>query len=378
MVLSKRELEVPLRLFPPDFAMAQARFRASLQTLRRFYPTAELARYPLPYAPDLAIEWLTAVPPQPQQLIILTTGLHGVEGYVGAAIIQLFLRYFLPQLNHQTTGLLLVQPLNPWGMARRRRVNGRNVDLNRNFFLPNAANAYDPAINPTYRRLDGLLNPQRPLRSHRQAQLAFFLEVARVLPAVGVAGVRAGTLLGQYWQPRGIYYGGQEMQPEARWLTQMLRDQFARYGRVFLIDVHTGYGPRFQMSLVHSPRMTETAVGLARTLTYPLIVSAVPGEFYAISGDMVDFAYQLAASEFPDCQLYALAFEFGTLGDSFMAGLRSLQALIWENQLYWHGAANMETAVYRQFNALFDPSSDLWREKALADAQHALQEIVAL
>lgn len=378
MGLSERDLAIPSRLFPPDFATAQARFRASLETLRRFYPTAELARYPLPYAPELAIEWLTAVPPQPQQLIILTTGLHGVEGYVGAAIMQLFLRQFLPQLDHHTTGLLLVQPLNPWGMARRRRVNGRNVDLNRNFFLPDAANAYDPAINPAYRRLDSFLNPQRPLRSHRQAQIAFLLGLARVLPAVGVAGVRAGTLLGQYWQPRGIYYGGQEMQPEARWLADMLRDQFARYGRVRLIDVHTGYGPRFQMSLVHSPRMTETAVALARRLNYPLIVSAVPGEFYAISGDMVDFTYQLAASEFPHCQLYALAFEFGTLGDSFIAGVRSLQALIWENQLHWHGAAAMETAVRQQFNALFDPPSDLWREKALADAQHAWQEILAL
>lgn len=365
-------------VFPGSFVAAQEGFRAGLAAVRRYYPAAELGRFPLPYAPEEAIEWLTAVPPSPQRLFILTTGLHGVEGYVGAALMQLFLSEFLPGLDHETTGLLLVQPLNPWGMARRRRVNGNNVDLNRNFFLPEDPAAYDPAINPDYRRLDGLLNPKRPLRSLAQAQRDFSLGLAVTLPRLGAEGIRAGTLLGQYWQPQGLYFGGLEPQPEALWLARMLREQFARYRQILLIDVHTGYGPRYQMSLVNSPRERETAVALSRRFNYPLVVSAVPGEFYAIRGDMVDFAYQLAAAEFPDRQLYATAFEFGTLGDSFSAGLQSLQALIRENQVYWQGGKEgVKTAVWERFDALFDPTSALWRDKAVGDGRQAFQGILA-
>lgn len=363
-------------IFPQSFAEAQEQFRAGLAAVRAHYTTAELGRFPLPYAPELAIEWITAVPPHPQSLFILTTGLHGVEGYVGAAVLQLFLAEIVPRLDAQRVGLLLVQPLNPWGMQQRRRVNGRNVDLNRNFFLPGAPDSYAAAVNPDYSRLNALLNPQRPVQSMAQESLAFAAHLARILPLAGVEGVRAATLLGQYRRPRGIYYGGLAMQPEAAWLAQTLRAQMARYSQIVLVDVHTGYGPRTQMSLVNSTQEPETAVSLAQRFDYPLVVKTVPGEFYAIHGDMVDFVYQLAAAEFPDRQLYATAFEFGTLGDSLPAGLRSLQALILENQAYWFGTTpQTKTAVQQRFDALFDPKEEAWQTKALADARQAFAGI---
>ena len=363
--------------FPDGFYTARDRLRASLAQVRGYYPAAQLERYPLPYAPELAIEWITAVPPHPRRLLILTTGLHGVEGHVGAAIIQLFLADFLPRLDAHTSGLLLVHPLNTWGMQQRRRVNGRNVDLNRNFFLPGDPEAYSPAINPAYDGLVDFLNPARPARSMTAADGLFAAGVGRMLATAGVEGVRAGTLLGQYRYPRGVYYGGTAPEPEATWLAETLRAQLARYAQILLIDVHTGYGPRTQMTLVNSTRQEATAVELARRFDYPLVVKAVPGEFYAIRGDMVDFAYQLAAAEFPSRRLYATAFEFGTLGDSTWAGLRSLQALVLENQEYWYGSTPRAYAtVKRRFDALFDPAESSWRAKALADARQAFAGIL--
>ena len=365
--------------FPHDFTAAQGWFTTQgLSTMQRYYPSARLDQYPLPYAPTLTVEAITAVPPHPQTVYILTTGLHGAEGFVGAAVMRLFINQFLPQLDHRTTGLLLVQPINPWGMPRGRRVNGQNVDLNRNFFLPHAPDRYAATVNPEYERLTGLLNPARPVKNVGWETVLFSLKVARALAAVGATGLRAGTLLGQYRQPQGIYYGGTAPEAETVLITRLLEEQFGRYAKIILLDIHTGYGPRYQMSLVTSPREPATAADLAERLAYPLVVKTVPGEFYAIQGDMVDFAYQLAATAHPEKQFWGAAFEFGTLGRSLWAGLRSLQALVLENQLHWHGGATaVRPAVARRFQALFYPTEPRWQEKALGDARQALTGILS-
>jgi hypothetical protein len=365
--------------FPHDFAAAQGWFTTQgLPTVQRYYPDARLDQYPLPYAPELTVDAITAVPPHPHTVYMLTTGLHGAEGFIGAAVMRLFINQFLPQLDHRTTGLLLVQPINPWGMAQGRRVNGHNVDLNRNFFLLNVPDRYAAAINPDYDRLNGLLNPSRPVKNVAWETAVFSLNVTRTLITVGAEGLRAGTLLGQYRQPQGIYYGGREPEAETELISRLLAAQFDRYTKVILLDIHSGYGPRYQMSLVTSPREPATAAALAGRLAYPLVVKTVPGEFYAIQGDMVDFAYQLAATAYPEKAFWGAAFEFGTLGRSLPAGLRSLLALILENQLHWHGSATaVRPAVARRFQALFYPREARWQAKALGDAGQAFAGILS-
>ena len=365
--------------FPHDFAAAQGWFTTQgLPTVQRYYPDARLDQYPLPYAPELTVDAITAVPPHPHTVYILTTGLHGAEGFVGAAVMRLFINQILPQLDHRTTGLLLVQPLNPWGMAQGRRVNGHNVDLNRNFFLPHAPDRYAATINPDYDRLLGLLNPSRPVKNVAWETAVFSLNVTRTLITMGAEGLRAGTLLGQYRQPQGIYYGGLEPEAETELISRLLAAQFDRYAKIVLLDIHSGYGPRYQMSLVTSPREPATAAELAERLAYPLVVKTVPGEFYAIQGDMVDFAYQLAATAYPEKEFWGAAFEFGTLGRSLWAGLRSLLALVLENQLHWHGGATAaRPAVARRFQALFYPREARWQAKALGDAGQAFTGILS-
>jgi hypothetical protein len=387
--------------FPHDFTAAQGWFTTQgAAAVKRYYPDAQLSHHPLPYGPQLTIEasglrsavggqisqdrlnpltidYVTADPPRPETVYIVTTGLHGAEGLVGAAVMRLFINQFLPRLNHKTTGLALVQPINPWGMAQGRRVNGRNVDLNRNFFAADAPERYAAAINPEYDRLHPFLNPARPLNGAVSETSKFYLNAARALATVGAAGIRAGTLLGQYRRPQGIYYGGATLEPEAAFMAQLLRERLNRYAKIVLLDIHTGYGPRYQMSLVTSPRETATVGALARRFAYPLVVKTVPGEFYAIQGDMVDFGYQLTAVEFPGKQFFGAAFEFGTLGESTWSGLRSLQALIWENQAHWHGGAPAtKAAANRRFQALFNPTEARWQEKVLADARRALAGIL--
>src|SRR5580658_5800800 len=70
----------------------------------------------------------------PQGLLLHLCGVHGAEGYVGSLIQQELLQK--PESIHRFLELgwsvLFVHAVNPFGMSWCRRVNEKNIDLNRN------------------------------------------------------------------------------------------------------------------------------------------------------------------------------------------------------------------------------------------------------
>ncbi len=121
-------------LIPASYRASRERFVANLAQLRSHWPAASHAARPLDEHPDLTIDWLQAdAERQRERLLILTTAEHGIEGYLGSAVMELFVRSSCRRLDPATAGVLLVHALNPWGMEHRLRVNRSNVDLNRSF-----------------------------------------------------------------------------------------------------------------------------------------------------------------------------------------------------------------------------------------------------
>lgn len=364
-------------LFVDSYEASREHFRQSLGEIRQRWPNARLEAHRLPGEEDLTIDWIAAESlVSADRLLVFTTGEHGVEGYVGGAMLRLFQREFLPRLDPQRTGLLLVHAINPWGMKHRRRVNAANVDLNRNFVVDESE--LDPAFNPDYDRLVAFLNPKRPLRSLLLSNLSFFGGVLVHVLRMGGGRLRRTALLGQYRFPRCLGYGGSSFQEETRLLMRLYRETMPRYGHVVHLDMHTGYGPRYQMSLVNSALEPRDSAEMARRFAYPLVVKATASEFYEIHGDMIDRVYALWRAEFPDKPFYAVSFEFGTLGDSLLDALRSLRTMILDGQVYWHGARNplLRAYVARDFRELFDPPDEGWRRKAVADARQAFEGIL--
>ncbi len=360
-------------LFPNSYAESRERFRQSLTRVRRRWSAASLERLALPIpGEDLTLDWIEAPAPQAERLLIFTLGEHGVEAFVGAGMLALFLDGYLEQLDAANTSLLLVHAINPWGMQHGRRVNEANVDLNRSFVA--SPQDLDPACNPDYRALDPLLNPREPAGGGA----GFWLRLAQALAANGASALRRATLLGQYHTPAGIYYGGSEVQPETRQVMELYRRWIPAYPRVLHLDMHTGYGPRWQMSLVASPLESRSSAELARDFHYPRVVKADPSEFYSIQGDMIDYVYGLARREAPKTQLFAASFEFGTYGDSLLATIRSLKTSVEENQLAHHGARSeaARRKIARAFVELFNPGDPAWREKAVLDASLAFEGIL--
>lgn len=361
--------------YPSSYAEARNRFRLSLGLLSSKWPEARLESHPLSIDPSLSLDWIWAEPPHKQNLVIVSTGEHGIEGYVGAAMLQLFLEEFAPRLNAENTGLLLVHAINPWGMEHHRKVNENSVDLNRNFIF---GNHFDAALNPDYKALNFLLTPRRPVRSFALENLSFWGRVLHALLKLGISRVSTATLLGQYHTPDGFFYGGAQHEESTRVLAELYRRALAEYEQILQMDMHTGYGPRQQMSIIVPPLETVSSVEFSRRFNYPLVQKIDASEFYAISGDMGEYFYRLRETQFPSKRLFACGFEFGTFGDSLFARIRSLRAMVLENQLHWHGAVSpsAEGAVRREFEALYFPSDPVWRQKALQDGRQAFDGIL--
>jgi hypothetical protein len=133
------------------------------------------------------------------------------------------------------------------------------------------------------------------------------------------------------------------------------------------------------MTLVNSPLEKVPAAEWAERFGYPRVVAADADAFYAMRGDMLDYFYDQTGKEFPALRYFGTAFEFGTMGDSLPAAIRSLRATVFENQAWHVGAADspVEEKVQAEFRALFFPCERDWREKALLDARQAFDGILA-
>jgi len=362
-------------LFPESYEASRARFLRDVELLRPKWPSSRLEAYPLKEHPDLSIDWLWAEPRDRKNLVMISTGEHGIEGYVGSAMLKVFMDEFAPQLNPDDTGLLLVHAINPWGMKNHFRGNQNNVDLNRNFVFNDN---FDPRINPDYDLLQNLFNPQRPVRTLNREMLTFIPKVIKNIISPGRDHVLAATVLGQHRHPKGIYFGGTELQEETVALINLYRTALSEYQNFVQVDIHTGFGPRYLMSVIISPLDETPSADTAKRLRYPLVQKIDADEFYAISGDMGEYVYRLRDEEFSDKKVFACGFEFGTFGDSLPALVRSLRTTILENQLRQHGAVSqkVEAQVRAEYEELFFPSEIKWREKAVADCRQAYEGIL--
>jgi hypothetical protein len=363
-------------MYPSSYHDSRDRFRQLFDRVVARWPTARSVSH-APHGDEFTIDAITAdAIESPAQRLIITTGEHGIEGYLGSVFLHWFADEFLPQIDPRRTGLLLVHAINPWGMAQRRRVNRSNVDVNRNFRA--VGDDFTSEADVDYARLQALFNPTGQIKSMGRSTARLAAHLLPNLVKIGAGRIQAAFTLGQYRFPRGVYFGGDAVQPETQFMIELYREQWHGYQQVVHLDVHTGYGPREQMSVVNSPLEPRSSEELTRAFDYPLIVKALPGEFYAMRGDMIDFVYRLQQAEFPALKLYATTLEFGTFGDSLLGGLRSMRALVLENQLHHNSAANdrVRQQVQHEFAELFMPSDAAWQAKAYADAQQAMKGIL--
>lgn len=184
-------------------------------------------------------------------VVLVSSGLHGVEGHAGNGLQQLLIASGRLVALPTGVAVVLIHAVNPYGMAWSRRVDHQNIDVNRNF-----VDFTELPTNERYAEVDEYLNPTGDVldlddTSYLEPLLEFWTEAGDAVAFHTISG-------GQYTRPRGVQFGGQEASWSRRTLEQIWSDHLIGANEAVALDLHTGLGPLgrltvFQTADEHEP-----------------------------------------------------------------------------------------------------------------------------
>ena len=365
-------------VFYNSYDEIRAHLKDRVQLLKDDGVTVEVSEYAVDESDGLYIDniYLPSLKTK-ENLVVLTTGVHGIEGYIGSVMLDVFFDEIYPTLDSESTGVLVVANVNPYGMKYMRRYNENNVDLNRNFILD--WDSFDLSSNKDYPEVKEFLQPEGKIGNALWHEAGFYLNLAKEALTKGADKVSDALLTGQYEYPEGVYYGGNGDEKSTAYLKGVFNDCLdGEYGNIVHIDIHSGYGPRYNMVIFNSVYETMTEAETKKAFGYDYVISHDSESFYATTGDTTDYFYRLAESKGTDKDLFSTCFEFGTIGDSFIESILSLKYTVDENRQHWYPTENKVSAevVRENYNELFYPTETQWREKTVADFKAAAEGVI--
>jgi hypothetical protein len=340
--------------FSADYFSARARFRAGAAALG-FTLEAIPAGGSGPGGEGLTIDVARLGPDRARRAVVVSSGLHGVEGFFGSAVQAALLEGGLDRWSADTsTALLLVHALDPYGFAWVRRFDERNVDLNRNFLVNGDTYRGAPA---RYAQLDRLLNP----RSAPSRLDPFLLRAMGAVARHGMSHLKQAVAGGQYDFPRGLFFGGHEPSLVQRLLAESFPRWLGAANEILHLDFHTGLGAWGTYALLLEEGEAPHRVSwLERNFGEGKVSIARPnGSIYETRGSLGRWCQALLPGR---NYLYTCA-EFGTYRP-----LRVVQALRAENQAYhWGKPGDPATLRAKQrLKEVFAPADPSWREAVVA------------
>jgi len=309
------------------------------------------------------------------KLVILSSGVHGVEGFAGSAVQRKLLSDMLSGALPVSCDVLFLHGVNPYGFRNLRRVNESNVDLNRNFYFKKEK-VPQKEHNHGYRRLVSFLNPEHPFTFWWLEFLVHLLRFGGLLLRLGPRHFMDSVVNGQFEYKRGIYYGGRRPQPVVKHLRRYFRKALADYRSILLLDIHTGYGEKDGLIFIQNaaPGSAEDK-NIARIAgDVPLLRESTNG-FYRTAGDFTDFPGRV----FPKKEIYPLTLEIGTDGNMNLRGaITSSFLVVAENRIHHHGCmfASNRTKVKEKFLRLFYPARDDWKRAILTRSVKAAAGLI--
>lgn len=175
--------------------------------------------------------------------IVINSGVHGLEGYFGSAAQLLFLDKFAQKIPDKILAnykISLIHCINGWGMQHRMRevsdnTNGGLVDLNRNFGIDFSKPEHLPQ-NEKYKLTHDLLVNTPGGHDKLQKIITFYR-------ANKDNGVWDSIKNGQYYEPYGLFYGGNCTTDEAKMTLQIYDNIIGDNAKSLIsIGLHTGLG----------------------------------------------------------------------------------------------------------------------------------------
>ena len=316
----------------------------------------------------LAMDVALDGPADAQNLLIVSSACHGVEGYCGSGV-QVFATHdaeWRAKARAAGVAVLYIHALNPHGFSHVRRVTNENVDLNRNFQdfsqpLP---------VNAAYAEIHDLLLPaQWPPTADNNAAIADY--IARN----GQLKFQAAVSQGQHQFADGLFFGGTAPTWSNTTLREVLRTYARQAKRLAWIDLHTGLGPSGLGERIFACKDDKAAFERAKAWWDPKgetrITSIYDGS--STSAFLTGLMWISIYEECPQAEYTGIAMEYGTLPFNEVS-----QALRADHWLHKHPEAPAEqhAAIKQQLMDAFYTDTDAWRGQIISQARQAMFQAV--
>ena len=347
-----------INAFPADYHTSRNRFRALSKQL-----TDELKSYPILYTSEsLSIDVSTIGDPQANRKVIVSSGLHGIEGFVGAAIQLALLDGLISnRISMTNCAIVLIHAVNPYGFKYLRRVNEDNIDLNRNFL----SDFNQKPIAAEYANFNSLLNPGSQLSRFDAFTLKAYLYICRY----GIRSLRQSISAGQYDFPKGLFYGGKNTTQSTRIIQQILQGIDDKESEIFHIDIHSGLGnyAGHKLLLAGSGQSTKLDRYKSKFDASKIeLIGENQGITSTLNGTIGHYFGEIMAKSY-----HHLGLEFGTYSN-----IRLLKAMRLENAAhhYMDDGDQNKQRIKAEFLECFCPSDPVWRNTVVTDGLNVINQ----
>ncbi len=362
-------MSTPTESFSDSYAQARAKFLQAADAAG-----LALTCYPLDLpgvdGEALAIDAAWQGPRDAQCVLLVSSGVHGVEGYCGSGAQTALLRdaAWMQAVKQAGVAVLYLHALNPHGFSHTRRVTQENVDLNRNFQdfsrpLP---------ANPAYCKLHPRLLPPiwPPTLGNRLAILGLIL-------TQGLRRLQTAISGGQYERPDGLFFGGSAPSWSNLTLRRVLREQLGQARRLAWMDLHTGLGKsgHCERILMGTRDQAETCARANRWWGQGTALTHL-GSAASVSADLNGLVWVAALQECPQAEFTGMYMEFGT-----QPLLEVMHALRGDHWLYQHAEAPaaLKSEIKQRLRKAFYVDTPQWQQAVLTEVrQAALQALDGL
>jgi Protein of unknown function (DUF2817) len=314
--------------FSPDYFTARNRFREATIALGAKLETYPMIDLPSPNGEILTIDVAILGAANPRQVAIVSSGLHGVEGFFGSAVQLAWMQRELRQTTlPRDTSLVLLHALNPYGSPQH------------------------------YLHFDRFFNPPSP----PSRQEPFHLKAIALLWRYGLTTLKETLPVGQYDFPKGLFFGGNHPSQTQKILVTHLPQWIGNSDCVLHLDLHTGLGQRgtYKLLLGESTRPERVQLLTQQFGADVVEISQPGGTSYRTRGSWGAWCRHTFSH---GCYDFVLA-EFGTY--SMLTVLAALRA---ENRAHWWSSP--DSAVWerskRRLLEVFVPADQRWRKTVVA------------
>jgi len=291
------------RIFSESYREARAKFQTAAETLGLDCQSHVLDLKGVD-GEELAVDVVHVGPGDAPQLMIISSGAHGVEGFAGSAIQNGLMSTGWLQSLPEGLAVVLIHALNPHGFSWSRRECEDGSDLTRNI----THHLYPAFHNEQYELFHKILVPDDVSATTRES---LHREFRQVMQQHNIENPTPILRIGQYAHADGgTYHGRAASWSTQRWM-QIVRQYAQSAEDVMIVDIHTGFGECGELS-VQNPSYPKTSQG------YRTLCDWLGREPYGFSSDGNIIEHRIETFESlhqqcnPGAKVAAMYFEFGT------------------------------------------------------------------